>query len=232
MHQYIQRPLFAFCLFLSLAMYAQEKNESVEQIINKASQTFNAKEYFTYNINYKLFSDYTSKKATDAYDGFLLKKDNVYYYKIKNTEFIGFREYSVKVSNDEKAILIGKKGKDDFPLNLNTYLKAFKSKLIKSDNATWICELVPDKVSQIMFSKIIMAINKKDYSVSKQVLYFLNTSPEDSNAQRLEITFTPRNKDLPKDNALVDQSKYFIKSGSTIKVAPRLKEYQLYKDQN
>ena|SRR6218665_3821632 len=231
MKRYGKELLIAFCALWSVMVCGQQKNESVENIISKASQIFKTKDYLTYNVKYNIFSDYTTTKATETYTGFLLKKDNIFYYKIKNTEFVGFKDHSVKISNDEKALLIGKKGQEEFPLDLSTYLKAFKSRLIKSDNTSWTCELIPDKISQIMFSKVIMVINKKDYSVARQVLYFLNTSP-DEKAGRLEISFTTRTKDLVKDKFLIEQSNYFTKSGNTIKTASRFKEYKLYKDQN
>lgn len=226
---------FFYVAFLccSLFVTAQNKQETVESIMVKASEKFASNPYLTYNLKYALYKD-NSKKPFESYTGFLLKRDNIFYHKIKETEFITFPDFSVKINKDEKAILIGKKLKNDFPLDLKKYLKAFRSKLLKSDNTTWTCELVPDKISQIMMGKIIMVINKSDYSISKQFLYVLNTLEDGKKTpdMYIEIVFSPRTKDKKLDDFLIDQNNYFSKTGNNIKTAPRFKEYHLYKDQN
>jgi len=231
---------FYIYIFLvsSINTYSQEKKLTARQIITKAADTYNESAYIAYNSNYSLYLDYNSKKVYEYYSGMVLKKNNVNYFKIKNTEFVTFKNIGIKVSNDEKAIVIEKQKKkiDESPLSLKNYLDAYNAKLIETDSKTYICELTPNKITQIMLSKIVIYIRKKDYSIAKQSLFFVEQmESKDSKGKRiysvprLEITFTPRPRDEKSDNYLVSKENYFSEKGNDITISKRFSTYQLFK---
>lgn len=217
-----------FCLVPS---FAQAKAETVEAVIKKASQKFKTEQYLTYNIKYSLYNNQESNVVNESYTGIFLKKNDVLYYKIKNTEFIGFSEYSVKINKDERAMIIAKGANNEVPLDLNNFLKGFKYKFIGNDKTNYICELIPNKVTQFMFSKVLLYINKQNFNVYKQVLFYVNPTDETNTASKpkMEIIFTPRARNEVSDNFLVDEKNYFIKINKEIKAASRFKDYKLYK---
>lgn len=223
--------IIALIVLASVKLGAQNANPDVIGIIKKASDKLNTDAYYAYDTQYKMYEDYESNRAKETYAGFLLKKNNIYYYKIKNTEFVGFKNYSVMVSNDEKSILISKQARQQFPLDLSKYLKGFTTKLLKSDKNEYVCELVPTKISQIMVSKIVLHINKSDYSIIRQKLYLLNPMENDekSTKPRLEVTFRPKAKKPAADDFLVTERNYYIITSSGYKIANRYKKYNLYK---
>ncbi|MDR6764546.1 hypothetical protein J2Y38_004779 [Flavobacterium sp. 2755] len=229
--------IFIFLVF-SINTYSQEKKLTARQIITKAADAYNEAAYITYNSNYNLYLDYNSKKVYEHYSGMVLKKNNVNYFKIKNTEFITFKNIGIKINNDEKAIVIEKQKKkiDESPLSLKNYLDAYNAKLIETDNKNYICELTPNKITQIMLSKIVIYIRKKDYSIAKQSLFFVEQmESKDSKGKRmyslprLEITFTPRPRDEKSDSYLVSKENYFSEKGSDITISKRFSTYQLFK---
>jgi len=219
------------CVFLSTAGYGQTANPAAA-VLRKASEKYQDGSYYTYNAKYTMYADYTSNKIIEDYSGFLLKKDSVYYSKIKNTEQVGFGDYAVKVSKDEQAILIAKNHEQkDMLWGINSYLKDCNIVFTGNDKVYWICEITPSKITQVGFSKILIYINKLDYSVLKQKMYFLNETMNRSKATRprLEVVYSARAKNIKTDNFLVDEKNYFTRTGADIKVANRFRGYKLYK---
>lgn len=216
---------------ICISSFAQNGSLTVIDVLKKASEKFKTEKNLSYNLKYNLYNDEKSSKIDESYSGFLVKRGNSMYYKIKDTEFVGFNDYSVKVSNEEKAIIIAKGESKESPLDIDKFLKGFNYKFLGNDSTHWVCELTPSKVSQIMYRKIIIHINKKDYSIYKQILYFLNPVEENNKITRprLEMVYTSRTTNEEKDNSLVDEKKYFTRVGKEIKVANRYKEYTLYK---
>ncbi|MEZ0131125.1 hypothetical protein AB9T88_15690, partial [Flavobacterium sp. LBUM151] len=96
---------FLFLLF-SVIANSQEKKFTAQQIINNASEAFNDASYINTNSSYNLYENYTSKKVYRHYTGIVLKKNNVNYFKIKNTEFLSFKNIGIKINHDQKAIII------------------------------------------------------------------------------------------------------------------------------
>jgi len=227
-----------FFLFVFVSLYSQQENSAAIQVIKKAAAVYNKQEYVSNNSKYTLYLDFTSNKIHEQYAGVVLKKNNVSYFKIKNTEFVSFGTYGAKINNDQKAIVIEKQPKEvqDSPLSMTHYLKGFDSKLIQENKDYFICELTPSKVSQVMLTKVIIQISKKDYSIVKQTLFFVNKM-ESKNANgktvysipRLEIVFSSREKNIKKDDLLVAKENYFTLNGNQIILSKRLAAYQLFK---
>jgi hypothetical protein len=169
----------------------------------------------------------------------VLKKNDVNYFKIKNTEFAVFKKYSIKINHDQKAIVIGKNSEESqkSPLSLLSYLKGFKYKFINPNADTYECELVPaNKISQIMVGKIILSIKKTDYSLVKQTIFYVENMESKNNKgkivqsiPRLEIIFSKKIKNDKLDNALITQSNYYTLVDTKIVVAQRLSSYKLFK---
>ena len=227
-----------FLLRLS-RLYSQENKTTAITVLKKASDSYNNKEYVSYNSKYVLYLDYTSNKVYEQYAGFTLKKNKVNYSKIKNTEFVVFNNSSIKINHDEKALIIEKTNNPNIqnsPLGLETYLKGFNYKL-STNKDYFICELTPaGKMSQIMMHKVILYIRKTDYSIAKETLFLVEKmQSKDAKGKpiltvsRLEITFSPRIKNEKVDNLLIKKENYFTEKGNNIIVSKRLSAYKLYK---
>lgn len=226
-------------LFVFSGSYAQQEKMTAMQVLKKATETFNKQEYLSYNSSYSLYLDYTSQKKHEQYSGIVLKKNKVNYFKIKNTEFVSFKNYGIKINHDQKAIVVENESTNEMqesPLYMDNYLKGFESKIISTNKEYFICELTPAKISQIMLSKIVVYIRKSNYGIAKQTLFFVEKmESKDSKGKtiyttpRLEISFTPRTKNEKADNFIVAKENYFTEKGNEIIVSKRLSAYQLFK---
>ncbi|PKB18342.1 hypothetical protein [Flavobacterium sp. 5] len=224
--------LFSFC------SNGQVKKLTALQIISNASDAYIHSKYMSMNSTYNLYLDYNSEKVYEHYAGIVLKKNEVIYFEIKSTEFITFKNLGIKINYDQKAIVLEKQNKatEESPLSLKNYLNGYNAKLIDSDKNNFICELTPNKISQIMLSKIIIHIKKNDYSIVKQTLYFVEKmETKDAKGKRiyttprLEINFSPREKNEKRDNLLTSKDNYFTERGNEIVLSKRFSTYQIFK---
>ena len=227
----------SFCFGIS--SYGQQKSISVVDVLKKSEQVLKSQKYISYNTKYTLYHDYNSNKIYEQYNGIFLKKGQEYYVKIKNTEFIADEKYGLKINSDEKAIQISNAtsiSSEESPLSVTNYLTSFENRTLKSDKDYYICELKPNKISQIMLSKVIIYIKKSDFSVAKQQLYYVEKmESKDSNGKkifttpRLEITFANRKADSKKDDLLLKRDNYFTLKGEEIIMAKKYNGYKLFK---
>lgn len=227
-----KRFLLIVILFGTAIAQAQETAAS---LIKKATDAYNGKSYFSYTIACKMYKTHEADAASEFYQGVLLKKNGVYYYKVKDFEFLNFADASMKISNAEKAVIIGPAQSPVNPLTSIANLKEFNTK-VRQNKTDWICELVPGKISQMPISKMLIYIDKKDYSIKKQETYFLQgVQKKDKKGKsiiempRMEVEFLPRAKQPAKDDLLVDKGQYFKMTGTKITLSKKLSAYKLYK---
>ncbi|WNM19472.1 hypothetical protein [Flavobacterium capsici] len=234
------RYLLFFILFSFQISFSQaEKMLRVEEVFSLAEKAVTEDKYVSYETSYKLYLDYEAKEIFEEYKGVFVKKNNINYLKIKNTEFVTFTKYALKINHDEKAISINSHQETNTqqnPFSISDYLKSFPEKKIKIEGNNYVCELKPSKISQIMFSKIIVYINKTDYSVVKQKFYYVEKmESNDKNGKlrystpRLEITFTRRPKNPELDTKLLKQENYFTEAKGNIMLSKKLSKYKLFK---
>lgn len=220
--------LFCCCILLA---------QTGTEVLKKASERYEKEDYMTFNTQYTLFLDYTTKNPHEQYKGMVLKKGKTSYFKIKDTEFVSFNDYGLKINHEKKAALIekGRQQIEQSPLSIDSYLKGFKIVMKESSPDYYICELTPDKISQLMIAKIILYIKKSDYSINKQQFYFLEKmESEDKTGKvvqttpRLEVVFSPRTKNAKGDDMLLKKENYFTLKNNQPVLAKRLSKYQLY----
>lgn len=223
---------------ISGCIWAQKNDEKVIQILNKTTQTYNKATYISFDTQYTLYKDFVTKKIYESYNGFFVKKNGTTYLKVKSTEFITFKDCSLKINNEQRGILYSKNSNNemDSPMAVLSALDGLDSKITEENGQQYVCELRPKKISQLMFHKIVLYINKKDYTLVKQCFYYVEKM-ESKNDQgkaeytvpRLEITFRHRNKNEKKDELLVNKNNYFTVKGNTLVFSKKLSAYKLYK---
>ncbi|MFL9843552.1 hypothetical protein [Flavobacterium rhizosphaerae] len=222
--------------FLGLFCASAQTPITVEKIFDKVNAAYKDSPYITYNSRYIMYDSYTSKNVYENYSGFYIKKGNRVYFKLHNTEVIVSDSVGAKINHDQKAILIGTGGGVDSGAMITNQLalQGFKSEL-KTDPGFYICEFTAGKLTQAPYNKVIVFVNKKDFTVAKQILYL--SSPLEGNDKsgkktvsfpRLEIQFTLRKKDIAGDEKLLSLKNYFtIKNNTTILSQP-LAGYQIF----
>ncbi len=220
--------------FIIMTMYGQADNSKVLEILKKSTASLESSSTVSMTSNYKLYAGHNSKILVEEYSGLVLKKESTTYFKIGNTEFVSFGKNSMKISHDQKAIAMDYNNKTEVsPLSLGSYMKGFSTKLIE-DPTFYICELKPASISQFMFSKVLLYISKKDYSIAKQVLFFVEQAQRtDTNdtlvtyLPRLEIVFKPRPTSVSDGNRLRRET-YYSEVNKKVVLSERLATYRLF----
>lgn len=226
-----------FVLLSSLGFSQNDKKEAIS-LLKKVSDLYSKKEALSFNTKYVIYYDYSSQRILEQYNGFILKNKQTTYFRLKNTEFVSFENIGLKINNDDKEILINKVDKKlemTSPFSLDAYLKNFSAKLLSGDNENFVCELKPAKISQEMYSKVIIYIKKSDYSIVKQQMYYVQSMGVKNDKgktiqtiPRLEITTTPRvgNKNI--DENLLVKGNYFTENNTQIVLSKRLQKYKRF----
>lgn len=236
----MMRKVYLYLLLLHFAIpFVQGQQKlTASQVLDKAIEVNKAKTYISYNSNYALYKDYKTTSPYETYDGVVLRKNGVNYLRIKNTEFVTFNDYGLKINHDQKAVVMEKGNSNikELPTSVESYTKGFKSKLLPSDGQYYICELNPPKISQIMLHKVVLHIKKSDFSVAKQVLYLVEkmevknkSGLTEYSVPRLEISFKKREKNETKDNVLTLKANYFTQKAGQITLSKKLSKYKLFK---
>lgn len=228
--------IFLICILFQKS-YSQNDKE-VFEIFEKTNKYYsNSIQHL--DFNYKLFASYTSKIITEEYEGFHIKRENSNYTRIHNTEFIQKGLLFIKINHDQKVILIiesKEEGKKNTPLNISNYLKYFKTKSLKDKGTNWLISLETNVLTQLPYSKIEIIINKTNFKIEKQILYFLDNVPynekgiKKNGTPKLEITIKEKimNQDIIEE--LFKTQKYIIKTQKGYVLSQKYSNYKLLKD--
>ncbi len=180
--------LFAF-MFSSLV--AQE--ETVGSILQKSSTFYKGLSEYKVAISFGLHRGFESTMAVETYEGTFEKKGRFQRNQARETTVYLFPQAKIVLDENQKTMTYEsfKEGAaQETPVDLTVYLQYFKkTQLINSGNE-YICEMVPENntFSQLPYGKVVLHINKDDYRINKQILFFSTPIP-----------FTNKNGDTEQD---------------------------------
>ncbi|RXR21249.1 hypothetical protein EQG63_04740 [Flavobacterium amnicola] len=225
--------LLGLLFLITTSLFSQVKS-SVSNLFDKVEQYYGVEKDFCYSSHYKLFQNTSSNIVVDEYDGQTIKKGKTIYQKINATESISFEDYIVTVSKKDKTIAVVKATSKKSPMALKSLLKMCNKEKVIENKKYWICELSSDKQHQKQFQKISIYINKKDYSLYKEIFY-TNGIQEIEKNKKKSVLKNPRFEIFYKNNILSYKDKsdllrkeyYFSIKNKKIIPASRFKKYKL-----
>lgn len=219
--------LFILTLFLQNNSMAQENSLSVNSVLEKAEKVFSKTPYYSLDIAYKSFGNYTTNEVLESFSGNIVKQNRSMYLKIHNTIFVTDEEkqLSLKLFETEKVIEISNQIKEvaeKSPLQITDFIKLFKYRKVEDKGDYYLCSLSTDVVTQLPYGSVQLYITKKDFLITKQVMYFLAKYPyldkngeERKGTPRLEVLLSNFKKQIPEDSkGLTNVSHYIVKKGS------------------
>lgn len=239
MNKIVHTTLILFILLFSNCIYSQDEKR-VTEILSKSESIYKTSKNLAINMNYKLYTSYLSNKISESYNGKMFSQNKSTYIKIHNTEFLQTETLSLKINHDQKMLVVFKNSVDNSnmnPMNITGFLKNFKSKKIIDKGTYWICTLQTGKYTQMMYGKVELYINKKNYKIEKQILYLLEKAMfkdskgiEKYDFPRLEITINDLDINEVDKKTAFDIKTYIIKEGNQIKPSKKYSNYTLHKN--
>ncbi len=185
----MKKPLILVFLFFVLApaflLKAQEP--SVKEVLDKVTHFYKNKNSYRIEMTFSMLRGLSGNKVTEIYDGTLEKNGDYIRTVFLESEVHKFRNGQVTVDDKKRTIIFSDLVTDhSSPAEVASLLNYFKkSQLTDGGEKKWICELVAvqNTFSQLPYGKVVLHIDKNNFSVLKQVLYFSTLVPfQDENS--------------------------------------------------
>lgn len=178
----------------------KSEKEKIANLFAQSQKVYEQSAVFKMNMAYKFFPSYKTGIPSQKYEGVFFKKDSDYYSKINKTEFLKIKEDYIKIDHGSKLAEIKKmvstEGVGEV-YDLSKFMTNFTTFKLSSEGDSWVCTMTAPAITFVPYAKVIVFIDKKKLTISKQVLYFLtkneytdNQGKKVSDYPRMEILFT------------------------------------------
>jgi|SRR5690554_602033 len=220
--------LSTFIIFFSILANAND----VETVLRKMHSVYNTND-ISFKSTYTLFKGHFETKVHSSYKGYVYKKGTNVYQKINNTEFVYGVNYSLKINNDEKAmVLSGAQNAVFTNVDLKQVMKECKSSKIVEENGAFLITFYMNPFSEIPCTFITVKIDKSNYTLLGLDLYFSSYEDfsEDYESRllvqpHLRISFNDIKLKPSIDNSLFDFSSYLTDKKSMLTASGKYSGY-------
>ncbi len=223
---------------LGLILHAQAQKPSVNELLSKASNFYLKTNQYQVKMTFTMYRGITGDKKTESYTGTMEKNNEYTKNSILGTSVYRFPQAQLIVDNNQKKIVyttLETNTIQNSPVDLSAYIKDYDKSQVLEEGNQWVCELVASQntFSQLPYGKVLLYLSKKDYSVTKQVLFFSNLIPfQGKEESDIEQDYGRLHIDLLYDfNKKVEKTElaYFIKktANNKIQLQKNFASYQL-----
>lgn len=185
---------------------------TAEATLAKVETYYKALETFHFDMVYNMYRGYSGENLTESYSGTVSKQGGVSQIQILGSEIIQFSNKQIVLNKADKTLTlrnVNAEAMQQSPMDISKFLKFYKASNTKVSGNYLVHEMVLKNSNIPMpYSKIVVYVNKTNYSLEKQILYMATKMPfTDANgkqtpdAGRLEVTFKQNvsgNKPTPK----------------------------------
>lgn len=224
-------------LFLCNNIFAfsqQTDREKIISLFQNSQKIYETASLMQINMQYNLFSSYTTNQVYEKTDGLFIKNKKQNYSKIGDTELVSLENYFIKIDHTNLLMNCAKKenSNSNTVIDLKSYIAHYTGFKLTTEGKYWVCTLTTPEFSQVPYTKVVVYISKSDSRIYKQVLYMIITKKfkiKNKNVEdfpRLEVTFlSHKTKDISLGN-IFSLGKYVIVEKN--KIIPS-KEYNAFK---
>ncbi|WP_308993697.1 hypothetical protein QLS71_007975 [Mariniflexile litorale] len=179
-------------------MKAQQPNAA--QTLAKVEAYYKTAKTFNLDVEYAMYKGYTGTYLTESYKGSMHKNGDVTQLKVLGSEILQFPKVQLTIIDENKTVVfspITNKNLQKSPVDISVFLKFYKEVSTQVSGNTIIHELVVKNIQlPVPYNKIILHVNKTDFSIQKQVLYLSTKMPfvdeegkDTEDVGRMVITF-------------------------------------------
>ncbi|NHF58985.1 hypothetical protein FK220_006520 [Flavobacteriaceae bacterium TP-CH-4] len=179
---------FITVIILCWSVSSQAQNQEVKNVLDKVTQYYLADNEYRVEMTFTMYRGFTGNKSTERYKGTLEKKNGYSKNSILDTEVYQFPNAKLIVNSSENTITYNKAepGAVEAPIDLSSYLEFYQKSQLLEEGNEYVCEFVTQRnnFEQMPYGKVLIYVDKNDYRVTRQVLYFSNLIPfNDENGQ-------------------------------------------------
>jgi hypothetical protein len=227
----IKKLFVALFILLTVSLNAQTAKELLNEVYKKYSKD----EPLSFKSYYNLFKTFDSKELYQSYSGIYYKdKEHKVYMKINETEILNNKEVSLKISHEEKAMIVGfpeiNVGGAEF--DMLALLEIYKSDGVLDKKTHWELTLKANQIG-LPHGKIVLHIGK-DYFLKKQIFYYdevvdfsKDYTKKEIHQPRLEIAYSAYTRDPIKQSTFKTSRFLQINADGSIQSHPDWKHYEL-----
>lgn len=194
----IAKKLTYIALLISFITNAQQP--TAVETLAKVETYYKTAKALNINVEYAMYMGHTGTYLTELYKGNIYKNNAVTQLKVLGSEVLQFSDVQITINNEDKTLIYNvssNNGLSKSPLDTSAFLNFYREVSTQVSGNTIIHELVlKNRQIPIPYNKIVIHLNKNDYSLKKQILYlskkmpFVNKEGENiEDVGRMEITF-------------------------------------------
>lgn len=221
--------LLALLICWSISGQAQH-NAGLAEHFRKINQAYSGTGSFQFAIRYSVYKSATSSIAVETSTGKYYKKDQSYLWVAGEQYIMQNKQYFISADKENKSLLIGK------PVTQSTaFLPVSMDSLLALASEHKLIEKGDEKEIQLTFGFLLDNVSRMDIRfgtngfISRLVFYYNHfiddeKNPLVSSSPRLEMVFTPIEKDPSQGEEMFSEKSFFhLKEGKVIPVG-------IYKD--
>ena len=171
--------LIATMIFMQIPLSAQLS--SVKEVLDKVTQFYKGEDSYRIEMTFSMMRGITGNTITESYKGTMEKNGSYGRNLFLETEIHRFPNAQLAIDTKNRVVTLSDLGPEqNSPAEVASLLDYYtKSQLIDGGSGEWVCELVSEGngFSQLPYGKIEVYVDKENFSVAKQVLYFSNLVP-------------------------------------------------------
>ncbi len=209
----------------------------VKELLNKVSNFYLNKSKYHIDMTFTMYRGIKGNAVTESYTATMEKNGSYSKNSISGTLVYRFPKAQVVVDNTSKKIIYSKPntGTQNSPIDLKAYITHYEKSQVLDKGSQWVCEFVStqNSFSKLPYGKVLLYINKSDYRVTKQILYFSNLIPfQEKGTTDVVQDYGRLHIDLAYDfdmNIEKKELKHFILATASNKIQPQkdFANYQL-----
>ena len=232
--------MFILSAFIAVNIsFAQ--NYNVQQILEKVADHYASSDAYEVEVSYNMYKGLAGNKITESYTGLMIKQGDFSKFQVLNSEIIQFPKVQLVIDNETKQVMYTQNNTDalkNSPLNVKSFLEYFDKTSVVENGNLIVCEMVPTRIiSEFPYGKVVLYINKNNYRLEKQELFFSNLLPyvDDDGSRvndygRLIINFTHKEAKDKTVNKLSDYISFSSNNEATL--TKKYTNYNLIKGAN
>ncbi|OWP84476.1 hypothetical protein BWK59_05160 [Flavobacterium davisii] len=227
----IHKILISICFLISSAIQCQTSDQVMKSMIAKYTEPKALK----FEIKYNLYKNHFTNTIHESYLGTFIKNPkNEVLMKVGTNEIVTTKKYVVQVDHKHKTMLLNNppRSSSNLTKDIENLVSLCEETSFKDYIDHWEITYVPKQFSGLLYSKILLKINK-DHTLKKQVFYY-NTKynfsrdykKDLSEFPRLEMIYSHYIHNVPLD--LINSDLYIKINNKTIIATSKYKSYKIF----